>query len=85
MSKCEKLLEKAKNSPNNLRFEELLKLAECYGWIPKKRGGTSHRLYVNLSLKPEQGRRQNFQPDNGMAKEYQVKQVLEFIDDATNT
>ncbi len=85
MTNCEKLLEKARNSPNNLRFAELCKLAECYGWKPKKPKGTSHRLYVNPSLKPEQGRRQNFQPDGKNAKEYQVKQLLESIEDATNS
>jgi hypothetical protein len=82
MGNREKLLLKAINSPSNLRFEELCKLAEGYGWLLKRQKGTSHRLYENPSLKPEQGRRQNFQSDKGKAKEYQVKQLLEFIDDA---
>jgi hypothetical protein len=85
MSNRQKLLEKARNSPNNLRFGELCKLAEYYGWIPKKQKGTSHKLYVNPALKPEQGRRQNFQADGKNAKEYQVRQLLEFIDETANT
>lgn len=31
-SKFDKLLEKAKNAPNNFRFTEICQLAECYGF-----------------------------------------------------
>ena len=83
MAKCAKLLEKAKNSPNNVRFEELCRLAECYGWEFKSQGGTSHLLGFNPSLAPEQGRRMNFQDCKGKAKPNQVRQLLAAIDTLT--
>ncbi|MBA2646297.1 MAG: type II toxin-antitoxin system HicA family toxin [Pyrinomonadaceae bacterium] len=72
MAKCEKLLEKAKNSPYGLRFEELCALAECYGWMFKRQRGTSHQVWENPNLTPEQGRRKTFQPISGKAAGYQV-------------
>lgn len=80
MARCEKLLLKAKNSPNNLRFEELCALAVCYGWQFKRQDGTSHRLYMHPRLRPEQGRRQNFQDFKGKAKPSQVRQLLAAIE-----
>jgi hypothetical protein len=79
MARCEKLLGKAKASPNNLRFDEICKLAECHGWIFKRQRG-SHTLYEHPGLTPEFGRRQNFQSDQGKAKEYQVLQLLSAIE-----
>lgn len=80
MSKCDKLLIKATNSPHNLKFEELCKLAECFGWEPKPQDKTSHRLYMHPRLSMEQGRRMNFQNIKGQAKAYQVRQLLTAID-----
>lgn len=80
MAQCEKLLLKAKNSPNNFRFNELCKLAECFGWKFKRQDGTSHRLYMNPLLTPEQGRRMNFQSVKGQAKPSQVMQLLSAIE-----
>ncbi len=80
MGRCTKLLEKAKSSSSNLRFEELCKLAECNGWELKRQNGTSHKIYVNPNLRPEQGRRMNFQNWNGEAKSYQVEQLLDAIE-----
>jgi predicted RNA binding protein YcfA (HicA-like mRNA interferase family) len=75
MTRCEKLLQKAQNQPRGLRFEELLRLAECYGFrFTRQRG--SHRQYrhdelgVSIPLQPDK---------NGKAKEYQVGQVLGYI------
>jgi hypothetical protein len=80
MANCKKLLEKAKNSPNNLRFEELCRLAECYGWEFKSQDRTSHLLGFHPSLAPEQGRRMNFQDYKGKAKANQVRQLLAAIE-----
>jgi predicted RNA binding protein YcfA (HicA-like mRNA interferase family) len=44
MDKCDKLLEKARRSPNNLRFTELCQLAECYGFTLQRQHG-SHHIY----------------------------------------
>lgn len=79
MNKCQKLLQKARRSPSSLRFDELCRLAECYGWVFVRQNG-SHRLYENVRLTPEEGRFMNFQSDNGKAKPYQVKQLLNAIE-----
>lgn len=79
MSKCEKLLSKAKESANNFRFADLCKLAECYGWTFKNQDG-SHLIYKNANLDITQGCRQTFQNENGKAKPYQVRQLLNAIE-----
>lgn len=80
MSRRDKLLKKAHESPRNMRFEELCSLAESYGWEFRRQKG-SHKLYANPSLSSEQGRRMSFQPDNnGMAKDYQIVQLLDAIE-----
>jgi len=79
MANCTKLLLKARNSPHNLRFDELCSLAECFGWVPC--GGTgSHRVYMHSALGNNVGAMMNFQSRKGCAKPYQVKQLLEAID-----
>ena len=80
MGKCDKLLLKATNSPHNLRFQELCKLAECWGWESRPQQGTSHVIYVNVLLSIEEGRRMNFQNFKGQAKANQVRQLLAAIE-----
>ena len=80
MAKCEKLLEKARRSPNNLGFSDICKLAECYGFIFRRQEGTSHRTYAHPTLPVNMGRVQNFQEVNGKAKPYQVRQLLRAIE-----
>lgn len=79
MSRCSKLLDKATNSPKNLRFEDLCALAECYGWVFQRQCG-SHHIYMH----PGPGNRtcymMNFQSRHGRAKPTQVKQLLEAIE-----
>ncbi|MGH9754892.1 MAG: type II toxin-antitoxin system HicA family toxin [Blastocatellia bacterium] len=79
MNKCRKLLNAARRSQKNLRFSDLCKLAECYGWTFKRQDG-SHKIYENGRLTPEQGRIMNFQDHQGKAKPYQVTQLLNAID-----
>jgi len=83
MSKCDKLLEKAKNSPNNFSFAEICQLAECYGFI-FQRQSASHIIYEHPTLKIEQNRLLNFQNFKGKAKPYQVKQLLKAISYLSN-
>lgn len=77
MAKCDKLLQKARNNPAGLRFTELVKLVECYGYSLDRQRGTSHGIYkapgriVFFVLQPTKG---------GKAKDYQVLQVLREID-----
>lgn len=79
MSRCSKLLAKAQASAKNFRFEDLCKLAECFGWIATRQEG-SHCMYENHALDLTLGRKQNFQSVNGEAKPYQVKQLLDAIE-----
>lgn len=79
MAKCKKLLEKAKHSPNNLRFNELCKLAECYGWVFDRQNGTSHAIYLHPALGNTSGALMNFQDDSGKAKRGQIRQLLNAI------
>jgi predicted RNA binding protein YcfA (HicA-like mRNA interferase family) len=86
MHRCEKLLLRAQASPSGLRFEEACQLAECYGYVFARQRG-SHRLYK----RDGSPRVMNLQADRGMAKEYQVRQLLAVIardadlDDGRNT
>ena len=74
--KTSKLLQKAIRSPANLRFAELCFLAEAFGYRLDRVSG-SHHIYrhrLGLSL--------NLQPDrNGQAKFYQVRQLLELVEE----
>ena len=80
MGNRRKLLQKARNSPSNLRFSEICKLAEDYGWIRKRQKG-SHLSYNNPTLGGETGNYMNFQEGkSGDAKESQVKQLLNAIE-----
>jgi hypothetical protein len=77
MGRCRKIYERARASPANLRFEEACRLAECFGFQFARQRGTSHRIYkypgwVGLL---------NFQSENGEAKSYQVKQLLEAVEE----
>lgn len=80
MANRQKLLQKARNSPSNLRFSEICKLAEECGW--ERRGGKgSHFVYTHPKLGGQSGYMMNFQEsDAGKAKETQVKQLLNAIE-----
>lgn len=80
MGKCDKLLQRARAAPANLRFEELCLLAECHGFTLARQKG-SHRLYKRAG----EPRVMNFQDDRGKAEEYQVKQLLEVIGGGTGS
>lgn len=81
MANIDKLRAKAKNSPHNLRFEELCRLAEGYGWVFERQNGTSHAVYVNESLAGRPGFMMNFQNRKGQAKPSQVRQLLDAIEE----
>jgi len=76
MADCDKLLEHARRSPTNLRFSELCRLAECYGFVHDRTKG-SHAIYKH----PDVQQVQNFQDHNGKAKAYQVRQLVNAIDE----
>jgi predicted RNA binding protein YcfA (HicA-like mRNA interferase family) len=75
MTRCDKLLQKARNNSADLPFSELERLAECYGLQANRQTG-SHRIY-----KVPGGRPLVLQPDKGgRAKAYQVVQLLKVIE-----
>lgn len=76
MAKVERLLAQMKRNPGNVRFADLCKVCEAYFGQPRQYGG-SHLVYKT----PWQGDpRINIQDDGGMAKAYQVRQVLKAIE-----
>jgi hypothetical protein len=71
-----KILSAMRESPGSVRFTDLGKVCEHYFGKPRQQG-TSHRIYKT----PWAGDpRINIQDSRGMAKAYQVKQVLAAID-----
>ena len=76
MSKPEKLFAKIKNNPQDVRFDEICKIAEVLGFRYKG-GKGSHKVYSRKGI-PEI---LNFQNVKGRAKPYQVKQFLQIIED----
>ena len=69
------LLERATNSPNNLRFEDLVSLVEAFGFRSRRSRG-SHRMFARPGI-PELV---NLQNDRGKAKPYQVRAFLGLIE-----
>ena len=62
-------------SINNIRFTDLCKICEKY-FGKARQEGTGHRVYKT----PWQGDpRVNIQDDNGKAKAYQVRQVIQAL------
>lgn len=74
MDKCQALLNQALAAPSGLRFGELCYLAECYGFTRARQKG-SHVIYKRTGYV----RAMNFQDVRGMAKTYQVKQLLDAL------
>lgn len=67
--------EKLKKNPADVRFEELCKAAESFGFKHKGSKG-SHRTYVREGIMELL----NFQEVKGKAKPYQVRQFIKIID-----
>lgn len=81
MGRIEKILEKAKASPNNLSFEELCYLVVKFGYVLDRQKG-SHKIYKHPKIKSRVGAFVNIQEFNdGKAKGYQVREVLRFIEE----
>jgi hypothetical protein len=83
MPRCQALYEKALRSPGNLRFTELCRLAECYGYEESRRGRTSgsHLKYKHSRERiPARYAMMNFQPlEGGRAKRFEIDQLVEAI------
>jgi hypothetical protein len=75
MTRRQKLIDKARNNPAGVRFQEIRLLAEHLGFT--KRGGKgSHLVYEKEGVEEIL----TFQDRKGMAKPYQVKQLLAVIE-----
>ena len=65
-------LDTLRRNPGGVRFRDLCRICEAYFGKPRQ-AGTSHRFYRT----PWPGDpRVNIQNDHGMAKAYQVRQVI---------
>ena len=76
MAKTDKLLAKAKNSPQNISFSELETLAATYG-LPLKPGksGGSHYL-----MKLPDGTKSTIVREGNKVKKWYVQEVVEAIE-----
>ncbi len=75
MSEIDSIIKQMRSNPRNVRFADLSKVCDYYFGEPRSSG--SHRIYKT----PWQGDpRINIQNDNGKAKAYQVRQVLQSIE-----
>ena len=80
MAKIEDILAEMQRNPKGVRFQDLCKVCDSY-LGEARQTGSSHRIYKT----PWQGDpRVNIQNDKGMAKAYQVKQVLKAIERLEN-
>lgn len=69
------IYQKLKEQPKNVRFEELCRAAELFGF--EFRGGKgSHRIFVKDGVREML----NFQEVKGKAKPYQVRQFIKIIE-----
>jgi len=76
MPKIKDILAMMRSNPKGVAFNDLCKVCDHY-FGEARQGGSSHRIYKT----PWQGDpRVNIQNDKGMAKAYQVKQVLKAIE-----
>jgi hypothetical protein len=76
MAKVEDIIAEMQRNPKGIRFQDLCKVCDSlFGEAQQK--SSSHRIYKT----PWQGDpRVNIQNDKGMAKAYQVRQVLKAIE-----
>lgn len=76
MAKIQDLLSHMRENPKNIKFNDLCKVCNAYFGEPRQ-SGSSHRVYRS----PWKGDpRVNIQSAKGMAKAYQVKQVLQAVE-----
>lgn len=76
MANTEKLLEQMRHEPANVRFNDLKKVCETYFGKPRQ-DGSSHAIFKTPWLGDP---RVNIQNAKGKAKPYQVRQVLQAIE-----
>ena len=76
MAKIKEIIAMMRRNSKGISFNDLCRVCDHY-FSEARQAGSSHRIYKT----PWQGDpRVNIQDDKGMAKAYQVKQVLKAID-----
>ena len=78
MTRTEKLHARAVRQPGSLSFDDLLALVRAAGFVFRRQTG-DHMISVHPRLGKEGFL--NLQPRRGKAKPYQVRQVVEKIDE----
>ena len=73
--KPQKVLEQILGGSKNVRFQNLIKLAEAYGFELSRVSG-SHHIFVH----PEIDELLNLQNVKGKAKPYQMRQLLNLVE-----
>ena len=80
MAVDEKLLQKAKENPGDIRFDDAVTLAKQLGWVESRKRG-SHVIFYHPKgqlLRGNYPKPLNLQRGtNGKAKSYQIRQMLE--------
>ena len=76
MATIEEVLVMMRRNPKGINYNDLCKVCDHYFGTPRQ-SGSSHRIYKTLW---QGDPRVNIQNDKGMAKAYQVKQVLKAIE-----
>ena len=79
MGKKQKLLRKAKRSPESISFKEIQELAKHYGFVFDTQKGS----HIQYKRRDDPFGFMNFQPrknDKKMAKIFQVRQLIKFIE-----
>ena len=80
MARIAEILREMEKNPKGVRFRDICQVCEQY-FGPARQGGSGHRIY----RMPWPGDpRVNIQNDKGMAKAYQIKQVLKAIERLKN-
>ena len=77
MANIETIVNKMRNNPKDLGFNDLCKVCDAFFGKPPRQGGSSHRVYKTLW---QGDPRVNIQNAKGKAKAYQVRQVLSAIE-----
>ena len=75
-AKRKKLKRELKEKKKNLRFNDLVRIAEAFGFRFDRQSG-SHRMYKHPRIRELL----NLQEAGGKAKPYQVSQLLNLIDE----
>jgi hypothetical protein len=73
--RTQRLLRRIITAPNNVRFEEMVRLVEAFGFRLIRTSG-SHHIFGRTGIAEQL----NLQRVNGRAKPYQIRQFLKIVE-----